>query len=135
MRWRDGAQREERGGQSCWNVNGARAGRECPEREGTVAKNELEAYYRDKEGERKVDRRTAPFEASVGDHSKHPGENTEQGEKLQDGKRPVPAGADGERRPEEESKEGDATEVVQTLDGRASDHLPQTTRRQNQLYC
>jgi hypothetical protein len=99
-----------------------------------VAKNELEAYDRDKESKRKVDRRTAPFKASFGDHSKYPDKNTEQGEQLQDCKRPAPAGADGERRPEEEGKEGDATQVVQTLDGRARDHLPQTTRRQYQLY-
>ena len=112
MRWRDGAQREERGGQSCWNVNGARAGRECPKREGTVAKNELEAYYRDKDGERKVDRRTALFEASIGDHSKHPEEKSEQREELQNGERPAPSGSDGKRRPEEESEEDNATAIV-----------------------
>ena len=70
--------------------------------------------------ERKVEGRTAPLEAPLADHSKHPEEKTEQGEELEDGQRPVPVGAEGEWSPEEEREEDDAAEMVETLDCRAS---------------
>ena len=134
MRRRYGAQRKKRGRQPRRNVERVVGGRKRPGRKGTVPQGDLHDYQSDYKGERKVERRTAPLEAPLGDHSKHPEEKTEQGEELQDGQRPVPVGAEGEWSPEEEREEDDAAELVETLDCRASDHLPLNASRQSKPY-